>query len=1116
MVNIDPHEFNKKIAKLSPEKRRLLALRLEEKGLSLPVGDHIYPRLDDEPSPLSFSQRRLWFLHQLHPDMIAFNLPMALRFTGKLEPNLLRKSINAIVYRHEVLRTTYIEKDGIPLQIVHPPAEVELEYFDLTHIREAEREPEAKQLMLNEVRQPFDLSSDVMFKPFLYRLSPQDHILFLLRHHIASDGWSTRIVQRELLEGYLAAQEYRSANLPQLEVQYADFALWQRARFHEQGFEQELNYWRNQLNGLPQLELPIDRPRPSVVSYKGSQLILRISRSLTAKLRNFSRQERVTMNTTMLTAFSVLLHRYSGQVDFAIGVPVSGRIRRELEPLIGFFINTLVLRSDFSGNPTFVDLLHQINQSSIDAFDHQNLPFEMLVEELQHERHLNRSPLIQTTFQYLDIPIQPSIKIPGMLIERLPIDPGTSQFDFSISITESAEGLIGRARFNSDTFETKTIQRMIEHYQVILDAISVNPSSHVSSLSLLSDRERNQILVDWNTTAVDFPKNKFVHQLFEDQVHRTPDATAVYFGGETLTYQELNQSANQLAYYLRQLGVAPEVLVGICMERSLEMIVGILGILKAGGAFVPINPHNPKERVAFMINDIQTPIVLIQKKLEIRLPISNARVICLDSDWEEISQELVENPDVNISSNNAAYVIYTSGSTGTPKGTLIEHRSLVNHIHWVNDFLTGTAIDYLPFVTNFSFDGSLKQIFSPLLKGKAIWILSEEVVQEPAKLIRELLSRSRVGLYCVPSLWKAILEELDTRDVIDSLHNLSSVYLGGESLSEQVVNKSLSLLPHLKLWNLYGPTEASITTTAIRLSSHEKMTIGKPLPNYRVYILDSNLQPVPIGVFGELHISGIGLARGYLNQPSLTAEKFIPNPFSELPGDRLYKTGDLVRYHPNGNIEYRGRIDHQVKIRGYRIELGEIEAVLSQFPGVKQSVAVVKEFKPDDRRIIAYIQQDKESQHTSQKLREFLKTKLPEYMIPSTFILMDSLPMTPHGKLDRAALPDPEHYRLERDTEIIKPRSVVEKQLTEIWEDVLGVGEIGIYDNFFELGGHSLLATQVTSRAQQKFKVDLPLRYLFEAPNIAGLAERIEMVQGINQIQDHHHDSTDAREQGEV
>ena len=859
-------------------------------------------------------------------------------------------------------------------------------------------------------------------------------------------------------------------------------------RTDTEGLDRQLAYWRQQLADAPRLlELPTDRPRPPVQTHCGARQHTLFPSSLAQALNELSRREGTTLFMTLLAAFQVLLFRYTGQADIVVGSPTANRTRVESEQLIGFFINMLVLRTNLSGNPTFHELLQRVREVVLSAYAHQELPFEKLVEELCPERTLNYPPLFQVVFHLRNVP-ERSVELADVQTAALRDESGTSQFDLTFALHETSDGLEVEVEYNTDLFDGGRVQRMLGHYQTLLQGIIGTPERRTSELEILTEAERHQLLVEWNDTGRSYPHEQCVHQLIEAQVERTPEAIAVVLEDQQLTYCELNARANQLAHYLRTLGVGPEELVGICMERSPEMMVGLLGILKAGGAYVPLDGHLPKDRLRFLLEDTQVPVVLTQLHLRERLPHGKATVVCLDGEWDWAAPESKVNPLGNVTPSNLAYVLYTSGTTGRPKGTLIEHRSVVNYLGWVNDCLLDKALDGLLATTKLSFDASLKQLLAPLVRGRSVCLVREEAVSEPAVLLRAVEQQENVGLNCVPSLWNALLEELRARRPGIPREYLTALFVGGERLTKELVEKSFAAVPNLHLWNLYGPTEATANATAARIRRGERVTIGRPIANTQVYILDVHLQPVPIGVTGELYIGGVGVARGYLHHPELTSEKFIAHSFAGEPPRRLYKTGDLARYLPDGNIDFVGRIDNQVKVRGFRIELEEIETILAQHPGVREAVVLAREDSPGGKRLVAYVVVNQQGTPTVNELRSFLKETLPEYMLPSAYVVLENLPLIPNGKIDRSALPAPDYSRADLARRYVAPRNLDEELLAGIWAEVLKVEKVGVHENFFELSGHSLLATQVISRICDTFQVEVPLHTLFEAPTVAGLA----------------------------
>ncbi|MGK7878448.1 MAG: amino acid adenylation domain-containing protein, partial [Xenococcaceae cyanobacterium] len=1060
----------------------------------------ILPVPQDKDLPLSFAQQRLWFLGQLEPGSSAYNMPAVYRLTGQLNITVLEQSLNEIIRRHEVLRTTFPAVDGQPSQAIAPSVTLTLPTIDLREHPETEREAIAQQLANEEAQQPFNLATGPLFRVKPLRLAGAEYVLLLNMHHIISDGWSFDIFFRELEALYTAFSNDQPSPLPELPIQYADFAYWQRQWLQGEVLESQLNYWKQQLSGsLPLLQLPTDYPRPPIQTYQGAYQSLELSLDLTEALKTLSQQEGATLFTTLLAAFQTLLSRYSGQEDIIIGTPVAGRNQVETEGLIGFFINSLAIRTNLSGNPSFRQLLSQVREVTLGAYDHQDLPLEKLIEELNPERDLSRSPLFQVMFAFQNTPSQPR-ELLGLTITPLEVHNGTSKFDLTLDLRETSEGIKGGIEYNTDLFKAETITRILGHFQTFLESIVANPEQRLWDLPILTAAERHQLLVEWNNTQNNYSNNTCIHQLFDAQVEQTPDAIAVVFENQQLTYRELNRRANQLAHHLQALGVRPEVLVGICVERSLEMVVGLLGILKAGGAYVPLDPGYPQERLAYMLSDSQVPVLLTQKQLVVGLPNHQACVVCLDTDWRKISQKSEENPVCGVKPENLAYVIYTSGSTGKPKGVQIIHRGVVNFLNSMSSQPGLTTQDILLAITSLSFDIAALELFLPISMGARIVLVSREVASDGSQLLARLTSSGATVMQGTPATWCMLLAA-GSKDSYPL-----KILCGGEALPRELASQLLER--GSSLWNLYGPTETTIWSTAYKVNASRLVTrienapecIGRPIANTQVYILDQHLQPVPIGVPGELYIGGDGLARGYLNRPELTAEKFISNPFSDEPGSHLYKTGDLARYLPDGNIEFLGRIDNQVKIRGFRIELGEIEAVLTQHSEVQQAVVIVREDEHGNKHLVAYVVPNNqflipspESQIPSQ-LCHFLKQKLPDYMIPSAYILLDTLLLTPNGKIDRCALPEPDPLRLNLESAFVAPSTSVEQQIADIWTQFLKLDTVGIHDNFFELGGHSLLATQIISRLRQAFGRELPLKILFEAPTVSELSDRIETI----------------------
>jgi len=1077
---------------LTPELRDLLALHKAElikllhqsnanqRDANLPL-----VRVERERDlPLSFAQARMWFLSQLEPNNPFYNEPLALRLHGSLSVVALEKSLNKIILRHSALRTNFVKVDGQPVQVIAESLTLSVPVIDLRDIPESEREISAQRLAITEAQQPFDLASSPLIRIYVLKLTEVEHVLLLTIHHIVWDGWSSGILLRELATLYSAFCNDLSPELPELSIQYADFAVWQRQWLRGEVLESQLAYWKQQLSGAPALlELPTDRVRPATQTYRGAHHKFVLSKELTLAVVSLSQRPGVTLFMTLLAAFQTLLYRYTGQSDICVGTPHANRDRPEIDSLIGFFVNTLVLRTCLSGNPSFEDVLSRVRDVTLLAHAHQDLPFEKLVEELKLERDLSYTPLVQVML-VLDVPM-PQIQMAGLTVSPLTIETATAKFDLTLSFENTASGIIGNWQYNSNLFDASTIARMAEHFQTLLEAVVANPQQKVSSLPLLTIQERHQLLIEWNNTTKEYPQDKCIHQLFEEQVERSPDTVAVVFEGEQLTYQQLNARANQLAHYLQSLGVGPEVLVGICVERSLLMVIGLVGILKAGGAYVPKDPAYPKDRLSHMLLDSQASVVLTSEKLIAQLPEHTSRVVRLDADWGVIEQMSEENPLSNVQPQNLAYVIYTSGSTGKPKGITIEHRSVLNLATGLHQAIYARYQDSQLRVSvngSLSFDTSVKQIIQ-LLYGHTLEIVPEATRFDGNALLA-FLQKHKIDVFdCTPSQ----LGVLIAAGLLASKSAPLAVLVGGEKIDESTW-LALQQAENINFYNVYGPTECTVDTTVCSVKmAGSKPVIGRPITNTQIYILDRHLQPVGVGVAGELYIGGDGLARGYLNRPDLTDEKFIPNPFNNEPSSRLYKTGDKARYLPDGNIEFLGRIDNQVKIRGFRIELGEIEAAIAQYPGVRETAVIAREDVSGHKYLVAYIVPNHEAAIASSDLRGFLKEKLPDYMIPGAFVMLDALPLTPNGKVNRKALPTPDTARQELQADKVAPRTRAEEILAKIWREVFHREFISIHNNFFEVGGDSILSIQIISKANSA-GLHLTVKQIFQHQTIAELA----------------------------
>ncbi|MBD2517741.1 amino acid adenylation domain-containing protein, partial [Nostoc sp. FACHB-973] len=1079
------------IAQLSQNIQQLQQQDLE---LSAPP---ILPRIENAELPLSYAQQRLWFLDQFEPNSAFYNIPAALRLVGTLSFAALEQSLKEIIQRHETLRTNFITIDGKATQVIQTQTNWTVRVVDFKDLSTSSSEIALQELGRQQALQPFDLASDVLIRATLVVLSETEHVLIVCMHHVVSDGWSIGVFVQELTALYNAYSIGQPCLLPPLPIQYADFAIWQRGWLQGEVLQKQLSYWQQQLGDASTfLALPTDRPRPAVQTYHGAYVEFALSVELTQKLTQLSQQQGVTLFMTLLAAYDTLLYRYTGQTDILVGTPIANRDRTEIEGLIGFFVNTLVLRANLDGDRTFQELLPEIREMALGAYAHQDLPFEMLVEALQPERDLSHTPLFQVMFVLQNAPMS-QVELSGLTISHLPIESATAKFDLTLTMENTATGLVGAWEYNTDLFDASTIERMTGHFVTLLEAIVENPKQRISQLPMLTESEERQLLIEWNDTQTDYPIDKCIHQLFEEQVERTPDAVAVRYENQQLTYGELNSRANQLAHYLQSLGVSADVLVGICVERSIEMVVGLLGILKAGGAYVPLDPEYPTERLSFMLEDAQVSVLLTQNHLVDKLPQHRAHVVCLDTGWQIISQLSQDNLLSGVLGNNLGYVIYTSGSTGQPKGVAMNQSALCNLILWqVQNTTIPGGVKTLQFAP-VSFDVSFQEMFSTWCCGGTLVLIGEQLRREPLALL-DLLQQQAVERLFVPFVGLQQLAEVAVASESVTSH-LREIITAGEQLQiTPAISNWLSQLTDCTLHNHYGPSESHVVTSLTLTDSVESWpllpAIGRPIANTQIYILDEYQNPVPVGVPGELHIGGVALARGYLNRPELTQEKFIPNPFdkSQVTGhlSKLYKTGDLARYLPDGNIEYLGRIDNQVKIRGFRIELGEIEAVLSQHEDVQASCVIAREDSPGDKRLVAYIVPQKEQTPTVSAVRSFLKEKLPEYMVPSVIVILECLPLTPSGKVDRRALPAP--LNPSGSDTFVSPRNTVELQLVQIWSKILKVDNVGVKDNFFDLGGHSLLAPSLMAQIKQQFGKDIPLAILFQNPTIEDLASVVQ------------------------
>jgi len=1034
--------------------------------------------------PASFAQQRLWFLSKLAPNNPFYNVSAAIRLTGNLNLTALEQTFNEIVRRHEVLRTTFEMEEGQLNQLVGENVNIMLKVVDLHHLPALERETTARLQAIVFSQFPFNLSADLPLRVTVFQLDPSDSILLVSLHHIIADGWSIGVLIKEITALY-AAFYTSTPLLPDLPIQYADFASWQKQELPKI-INSQLPYWKTQLADLPVLNLPCDRPRNPIQSYQGTTYnFLALSPSLSASLESLSQQTGVTLFMTVLAAFQTLLYRYTGQEDIAVGSPIANRNRAELEPLIGFFVNSLVMRIHLSSNLTFQELLAKVKEVTLGAYAHQDLPFEKLVQELHPERDLSKHPLFQVAISLQNTPIT-ALELPGLTLSQFEeLDNGTSKLDLELHLWESSAGLEGKIIYSTDLFDRTTILRMAGHFQTLLEGIVTNPQQRLAELPILTATECQQLLIDWNNTQQNYP-NKCIHQIFEEQVSSNPNAIALIHDNEQITYQQLNEQSNQLAHYLQKIGVVPDVLVGICLEKSPLIIVAILGILKAGGAYLPIDPSYPSERLRFILEDSQISILLTQQS--VFKEDWEHKLICIDD--KAIALQDRYNPTSPVNAANLVYAMYTSGSTGQPKGVLIEHRGLSNVIHAQRQIFDLKPEHRILQFASISFDASIFEIVMALATGASLYLIPEKS-RPGASLTTYLRQHSITHATLPPALLKTL--------VPTELPALQTLIVAGEACTGDMAKWGKGR----RLFNAYGLTETTIWSTIAEIK--DSLSIGRAIANTQVYILDSNYQPVPIGIPGELYIGGIGVARGYLNRPELTAKRFIPNPFVEtlqllvsLPQflypisnvslPKFYKTGDLVRYLDDGNLEFLGRLDEQVKIRGYRIELGEIESLLSQHPKIKTAVVIAQETAANTQ-LVAYIVFHRNLTLSTAQLRDFLKEKLPDYSIPSAFIILSSLPLTPNGKVDRNALKSSNNVIKQS---FVAPRNATESTLTTLWAQILKLEQVGIQDSFFELGGDSLLAIQLLEQINQQFEQELPLSALFSAPTVEQFAPNIE------------------------
>lgn len=1051
---------------------------------------HIERRTETGPCPLSLAQEEIWFVDQLTPDSPAYNVVDYVSVGGLYDAGAMQRALGELVHRHESLRTVFRVRNGQPMQLALPRLDVSLSEYDLRTQPEGDRELAWIRLVHEQSRQAFALSEAPLFRAVVVHMSAHEHRLLLTVHHIVADEWSMELVQQEIHQLYEAFAQGRKSPLPPLPIQYADFARWQRSTFRGAIRQAQIDYWRQELADAPgNLEFPTDKPRPPVPTFAGAVESFEVPKALMTRLNTLARQEQATLFMVLLSSFMVFLHRHSGKDDLLVGTPITRRMQAETEKLIGYFLNTLVLRACFTEQTSFRALLRQVRQRALGAYAHADLPFNQLVAELAPERIPGQTPLIQTMFVLHDVDgVSQVSKVSG----NCELATGTAKFDLSLIFSETAGRLEGMIEYRTDLFEAATVRRMCAHYLTLLTAIAGDADRLVSRLPLLSDIERHVLREDWNHVAVANPGSDLcLHQLIDAQAMRTPHAVALAVDDQSLTYAELNRRANQLARFLRDLGVGPEVPVGVFMERSPEMVVGLLAILKAGGAYVPLDPAYPAQRLAGIIEDAGATLLLTEDALTGRLPAHTARVVSIDGMRREIMRYDSGDLPRSGSPENLAYVIFTSGSTGRPKGVAVTHRSLVNLLESMGREPGLDASDVLLSVTTLSFDIAALELFLPLIKGARVTLVSRDESLDARRLMARLSSSGATVMQATPATWRLLLDA-----GWEGSPGLK-VLCGGEALTRDLADRLLDRAA--EVWNLYGPTETTVWSSAWRVESGpEPISIGRPIANTQIWVLDRHGEPVPVGVPGELCIGGAGVARGYWNRPDLTAERFVPDRLSGATGGRLYRTGDWARWLPDGRLECLGRMDHQVKIRGYRIEPGEIEACIARHPAVRAVVVAARDdhagHEGSEKRLVAYLTADDPPDDLFDELRALVRAAMPEYMLPAHFVLLDALPLTHNGKVDRKALPEPSYARLETVRPYVGPRTPTEKAVAAIWASVLGATQVSIEDNFFDMGGHSIKAVQVIAALRSTFGVDAAMRHLFEQPTIAGLAAIVDVL----------------------
>jgi amino acid adenylation domain-containing protein len=1061
-------DLARRLAALTPEQRARFDVLLAERTPA------------EDTFPLAVLQRGTWFLEQLRPRNPGYIVPGAVRIEGPFDTGLLRAAVAEIVRRHEALRITFQLRDGAPVQVVHHHLAIDVPETDLSgrEYTDADRQ----KWIDDALAEPFDIDTGPLLRVRLLRTGPEQCVLVVAMHHLVSDRWSTGVFLGELSELYEAFTAGRPSPLPELAIQYGDFAAWQHQQLDGGGWQQDLAYWRGHLAGAPPvLDLPTDRPRPAVQGFNGGSVPVDLPPALIGELAALAGRHGATPYMALLAVFQILLHRYTGQDDVVVGMPTALRGRAEVEPLIGYFVNTLPIRADLSGDPAFEPVLTRVRDACLGAYAHQDVPFELIVADLNTPRDLSRPPVYQVSFSYGREPV-PTFAMAGARLTRLPVRSAGARFDLELQAFDTDGGVTGWFEYDRDLFDEATIVRLAGHFRRLVEQVTACPGTPIGDLDLLDDAERHRVVTGWNATDTQWPDG-LVHECVEEQVRRAPGAEAVRYAGTSLSYAELNERANRLAHLLRGHGVGRDVLVGVAMERSLDLVVALLAVLKAGGAYVPLDPGLPPARLLAIAEDARPPVVLTHGALAGELPALDCPVLRVEDLAAELAAQSPEDPGVAVDGEDLAYVIFTSGSTGRPKGAMNVHAALRNRLLWMQDAYGLDATDRVLQKTPFSFDVSVWEFFWPLMTGATLVVARPGGHRDSGYLADTIAAERITTLHFVPSMLQLFLSEPPEKSA-----GLRRVFCSGEELPRALQDRFLDL-HRAELHNLYGPTEAAIDVTSWHCrpgADARPVPIGHPIANTRMYVLDRHGRPVPAGVPGELCIGGRGLARGYLNRPDLTAERFTDDPF--VPGARIYRTGDLARHRADGALEFLGRLDHQVKLRGQRLELGEIEAVLTWHDTVREAVVVAREHAPGDVRLAAYTTAAGLTPPAAGDLAAHLREHLPEYMVPSSFTVLDALPLTPSGKTDRKALPQPQITRHDLQTRFVAPKEGLEHTLAGMWRGLLGVERVGMRDNFFDLGGHSLLMAEFRTALAATHGHELTMVELFQHPTIGSLA----------------------------